>query len=240
MEYFKLQKQILWGFSFFHDLIDTVNPALDKEEEEKKKRVEEIRNEYDPEVIEKAWKESITTPRKIKELSESDPERARNINRHFKNRIILTLSEHRLNVAESLPPLAWESVFLAIMSHFESSLFRVSYLLLDDHGDKQRIEGKTYRSDYKDIISDISDFNFDGIEWQQMDIRYKVRNLITHQAGLVDHAEAHVRSHIEKPDTPIEVNDMGQIELRKNYVENTNEIGWEFMVSLDEHLTAGT
>lgn len=240
MRYFELEKEILWGFAFHDDLVSSIDTALKTEIDERRSIVEELSSDYDPRVVEAAWSEGFTTPAKLKDLAESNPDRAEEVLRNLQRRMQLYGPLLKLTMSEQATVLAWQSAFLSVMAHFESSLFRLSHFLATEEDESHRLEGDTYLSDYKKIISSISDFNFgESQKWEAMQKHRKLRNLITHSAGVIDQAEEGLKKYVVGNDY-FQISDIGQVNLSKEYVAEVNRTAWNFMVNVGEHLTSNT
>ena len=240
MKYFELEKAILWGFAFHDDLICSIETALEAEKDERKSFVEELASDCDPRVVEAAWSKGFTTPAKLEDLAESNPDRAKEVKRNLQRRIQLYGPLLKLTMTEQATVLAWRSSFLSVMAHFESSLFRLSHFLATEEGESHRLEGDTYLNNYKDIISSISDFNFgESQEWGDMQKHRSLRNLIAHSAAVIDQAEDGLKERVIENDH-LQISDIGQVNLSKEYVAEVNRTAWNFMVDVGKHLTSST
>jgi len=240
MKYFELEKEILWGFAFHDDLLHSIDTALKTEIDERKSLFEELSSDYDPQVLETAWSEGFTTPAKLKDLTESNPDRAEEVKRNLQRRMELYGPILKLTLTEQATVLAWQSSFLSVMAHFESSLFRLSHFLATEEDKSHRLEGDTYLNDYKRIISEITDFDFGGSqEWEAMLKHRKLRNLITHGAGVIDHAGKELKEYVVGNEC-FQISDIGQVNLSKEYVAEVNRTAWNFMVDVGEKLTSST
>ena len=242
IEYHELEKEILWGFSFFEDLIDIFHSVLEEQDKSRKAELDKRREGYRPDIVESAWAHGNTTKRAIDQLARQYPERANELKKQLGLRLSLLTYQLQSTGAELLPSLTWNGVFLSVMAHFESSLFRLCYNLAETPSEIKKFEGAWYTSDYKEYLTGIIDFNFgSSSEWSAMQTHRKIRNLIAHKGGfgvhLDDNYEA-VTGFVRRSPTKLYFNDIDQLELMETYVTEVNQQAGELMVQLSDSIAS--